>query len=171
MTGRRNAAQILAMVAWAERQLKQVKARALEQIDVQHPEESLHAAVLVDGTPVVVAKSTRVQNAPRLKVIEDVRFAEWVQQRWPEHIVPAVAEAFLPILIARMAETGGVLVDRDGEVCQWAELTQSDPYTRTSLTKDADDALAPLLARRTLAGLADAIENTDAPVDLDEVKQ
>lgn len=169
MSARRDAAQILAMVAWAEQKLKAIKKRAVAEIDVRFVDESLHGHADIDGTPVVVSKSTRVQNRPQLKTVDPVRFAEWVQERWPTEIVPAVNPAFADQLLARMVDTpGGVLMDDAGEVCMWVEVGQQEPYTRTTLTKDAEAALAPLLSTKSIPDLLKAIEETDAPTELDE---
>ena len=167
MSDRRDAALVLAMASWVEKQMKAVKKRAMERIDVELPEESLHASVTVDGERVAVAKSTRVQARPRLKAVEPVRFAEWVQQRWPEHIVPAVAEAWLAELERRMVEhPQGVLVDADGEICMWVELDQPEPYTRTVLARTADEHLAPMLSGQSISSLVAFVENE--PVELDQ---
>lgn len=163
---RRQAAQGLAMVAWAERQLKKVKAQFQDEIDVQFVGEELHASVLVDGEPVEVATSKRIQNRPKLNAVDPVRFAEWVGQRHPDEIVPAVSEAFQAVLLDRMLDNpAGVLVDDDGEVCEWVEVVRPAPYTRTWLTKSADAALGPLLAGRSLADLVAFVEQE--PQDLD----
>ena len=169
MTTQRAAAQQLALIAWATKRLKTLKERIEPTMDVRFAEESLHASVRVGGQDVVVAKCTRVQTKPKLKASDPIRFAEWVGQRWPTEIVPTVAPAFLEVLQARMENNpAGVLIDDDGEVCEHAALDQADPYTRTSLARDADITLSGLLEKRSIADLVRFI--ADPTTDLDEAE-
>lgn len=160
---RREAALILGMVAWTKQQLKKIEDRARTEVDVRFPEEKLCGTV----DDVVVSSTSRVQPAPKLKVEDEVRFAEWVQGRWPEEIVPAVSEAFRAEILRRMLDhPQGVLEDASGEVCIWVELSDSTPYTTTRLTKGGADRIAPLLVGKSLVDLLEAIENEE-PQDLD----
>lgn len=105
---RRNAALILGMVAFVRQQLKRIEERARVEVDVRYPEEKICATV----DDVVVASTSRVQPSPKLKVEDEVRFAEWVRERWPDEIVPHVGEAFRGELLQRMLEHPlGVLED------------------------------------------------------------
>lgn len=161
---RRDAAQVLAMVAWVRQKLTAIQKEANTRVDVVYAGEALHASV---GDQ-VISNTVRVQHGPKIRFDEDpVRFAEWVQQRWPTEIVPSVRESFLDVLKDRMLATDGeVLADDAGEICQWVEIEHPDPYTRTSLNKNANEALAPLLEKRSMTDLLAFIE--DEPVDLDK---
>jgi hypothetical protein len=161
---RRDAALILGMVAWTRHRLKAIEDRAKTEVDVRFPEEKLCATV----DDVVVSSTSRVQPSPKLRVEDEVRFAEWVRERWPEEIVPAVSEAFRGELLRRMQDhPEGVLEDASGEVCMWVELSDATPYTATRLAKGGADRIEPLLVGKSLVDLLDAIEN-EAPVELGE---
>lgn len=168
MSNRRDAAQILAMISWVRKQLKRIEATANERADVEFSEEKVKGHVVIDGERVEVSSTTRVQLGPKLKVEDPDRLAAWVQQRWPTEIVPAVRPSFLAQIVPRMAAADGCLVDDDGEVCPWVGLERPNPYTRTSLLKDADAHLSGLLGQRSINDLMQFIENdADEVVDLD----
>lgn len=160
---RRDAALILGMVAWTRQQLKKIEERARVEVDVKYAEEKLCATV----DDVVVASTSRVQPSPKLRVEDEVRFAEWVQERWPTEVVPHVNDSFRGELLQRMLDSdAGVLEDANGEVCMWVELDDPTPYTTTRLAKGGADRIAPLLVGKSLVDLLEAIEN-DIPQDLD----
>ncbi|OYN76834.1 hypothetical protein [Mycolicibacterium sphagni] len=153
---RREAAQILAMVAWTKRQLGKIEARAKAEIDVQFAEEKIAATVEVDGKPVVVGYTQMVQPKPQLQVTDPEKFVQWVAERWPTEIVESVRESFLPVLKERCVD--GILIDDQGEPCPFASLTDPDPYSRTFLTKNGEETLTPVLGSWSLEDLVKVIE-------------
>ncbi|MDM2015305.1 DUF550 domain-containing protein [Mycobacteroides abscessus] len=170
MSRRRDAAQVLAMISWVRKQLKKVEVEANSRAEVEFPEEKVKAHVVIDGNKVEVSSTTRVQPSAKLKVEDADRLAVWVQQRWPTEIVPAVRPSFLTQLAADMAMNNGCLIDADGEVCPWIGMEAPSAYTTTRLLKDADQHLAQLLGRRSLADLMWFIENDVTDLDDAEVR-
>ncbi|CPR79376.1 Uncharacterised protein [Mycobacteroides abscessus] len=165
ITGRRDAAQVLAMISWVRKQLKRIEADANERAEVEFPEEKIKGFVVIDDKKVEVSSTTRVQPSAKIKVEDPDRLAQWVQKRWPTEIVPAVRTSFLAQISADMAANDGCLVDADGEVCPWVGLELPNAYTTTRLLKDADQHLAELLGRRSLADLIWFIENDVTVLD------
>lgn len=167
MSKRRDAAQILALVAWVSKQLKRIKEEANARADVEFPDEKVKGHLVIDGKKVEISSTSRVQKAPKLVLdaADAESFARWVEKRWPTEVVPAVRQSFLSQLVSRMAASGGCLVDDDGVVCPFVSLESPDPYTTTWLLKGADEHLSELLGQRSLADLVRFIE--DDVTDLD----
>ncbi|AMT70491.1 hypothetical protein ABG82_09275 [Mycobacteroides immunogenum] len=153
------------MISWVRKQLKVIEAEANQRAEVEFAEEKVKAHVVIDGAKVEVSSTTRVQPSAKIKVEDPDRLAQWVQKRWPTEIVPAVRTSFLSQMSADMAANGGCLVDAEGEICPWVGLELPNAYTTTRLLKDADQHLAELLGRRSLADLIWFIENDVTDLD------
>lgn len=162
---RREAAQVLGMISWVRKQLKRIEADANERAEVEFPEEKIKGFIVIDDKKVEVSSTTRVQPSAKIKVEDPDRLAQWVQKRWPTEIVPAVRTSFLAQMSADMVANDGCLVDAEGEVCPWVGLELPNAYTTTRLLKDADQHLAELLGRRSLADLIWFIENDITVLD------
>ena len=79
------------------------------------------------------------------RVIDDSRFGEWVAERWPEEVehIVQVRPDFRRVLAARAREHGA-LIDKDGEVCPWAELRHGEPYLMTKPDPDTGAVIQEL---------------------------
>jgi hypothetical protein len=154
---RRDAAQVLALCAWAKKQIARIEDRAKVVADVTYPDEK--TAGVVDG--VVVSYTSRVERKPDLVIKDAAKFTDWVQERWPTEIEPTVRDSFIKFVLQPNAvEHDGVIVDDQGEVCQFAELAEPVVYTTTRLQKNADDVLQPYLTT-PLADLPMLIEGDE----------
>ena len=157
MTRRRDAAVVLAMVAWAKKRLAAIERDARLTAEVEYPGEK--TAAVVDGQAVAyVSQVTRKPTEP-FTYLNEAGFIDWVAQRWPSEIEARVRPAFLAILAEKAEAHDGNLIDDDGEVCPWVKVNDPITYTTTRLEKHAEALLAPLLGHRTLDTLTDYITN------------
>lgn len=153
---RRDAAAILALCAYLKKRIAKIEEAARVTADVTYPDEK--TAGTVAGT--VVSYTSRITRKPPepFTMLNPGGFVEWVETRWPTEIEKAVRPSWLNMLAIAAAEHDGNVIDEDGEVCPWVKLNDPIVYTKTSLTKQADEVLAPLLADLTLESLPDYIE-------------
>jgi hypothetical protein len=156
---RRDAAVVLAMVAYVKKRLAKIEEYARDYADVSFAEEK--TAGVVNGK--VVSYTSRVTRRPAepFTILDKDGFARWVGERWPTEVVMTVRPSFLTRLAEIAARYGGTLIDEAGEVCEFVKVNDPVLYTRTSLTKDAEEVLKPLLGNETLDSLPGFIEQED----------
>jgi hypothetical protein len=159
MTARRDAGVVLAMCAWARKQLAKVEEHAKTVADVTFPDEKM--AAVVDDTVVAYTSRQSRRHAEPLNITDEQGFVKWVAERWPTEIEETVRKSFINlVLVPGASQPGrdGYVFDDEGEACPYARLKDPITYTRTLLTKDADRVLEPLLSMLLLADLPDYIE-------------
>jgi hypothetical protein len=118
------AAAKLAVCRWIRAQVDEWEAEAKAELSDSILPGDRQPAVLAGH---VVGIISMRPGQRRLNVIDDEGLAEWVAERWPDQVeyVMQVLPAFKKRLKDRAVD--GVLIDDDGEVCQWAESVQGEP--------------------------------------------
>lgn len=162
MPNRREAALVLAMCSVVKKRIAAIEERAKLIAGVELPRERVCATV--DGK-VVVATTGRYTKRPRERftVLDNTGFVNWVAARWPTEVeaVPAIRPAFVEWLAEKARSKNGVLVDDDGEVCDFVKLNDDEAYIATYLAPGGADMLGPLLAEQTLDDLGRFIEERE----------
>lgn len=60
----------------------------------------------------------------RIQIADERGFLEWVKENHPEQIMDAVRPAYTKALLAQLREVGAFIILPDGEVAEWAGLSE-----------------------------------------------
>ena len=146
----REAASVLARVAWMRKKLTELEEEAKRHLDLQPGERAM--AVLPNG--IQVGYVAEVGGAKTIIIEDETRFAEWVAERWPTEVVTAVRKSFLAAKKEAIHKLGALLDPATGEVCPYLSVGKNADYAKVTLDViNADVAMMALASNMPLGQL------------------
>ena len=93
----------------------------------------------IDGSQVAYVTTTH----PKFKWVikSDRKFIEWVKANNPGEIVESVRESSVDYILNKFTYQDDLVIDPNGEIVDWLEGSQSEPYLMTKFAADGRETL------------------------------
>ena len=80
---------------------------------------------------------------PKFKWVikSDRRFTEWVKANIPSEVVESVRESSIDAILAKFTYQDDLVIDFNGEIVDWLEGSQSEPYLMTKFHAEGRETL------------------------------
>lgn len=93
----------------------------------------------IEGSQVAYVTTTK----PKFKWVikSDRKFIDWVKANNPGEIVESVRESSVDYILDKFNYQDDLVIDPNGEVIDWLEGSQSDPYLQTKFAADGRETL------------------------------
>lgn len=93
----------------------------------------------IEGSQVAYVTTTK----PKFKWVikSDRKFIDWVKANNPGEIVESVRESSVDYILDKFNYQDDLVIDPNGEVVDWLEGSQSDPYLQTKFAADGMETL------------------------------
>ena len=89
----------------------------------------------------VIAYVTTTKPKFKWVIKSDKRFIDWVRANIPSEIVESVRESSVEAILAKFNYLDDIVIDPNGEVIDWLEGSQSEPYLMTKFHSDGKETL------------------------------
>ena len=93
----------------------------------------------IDGSQVAYVTTSH----PKFKWVikSDRKFIEWVKANNPGEIVESVRESSVDYILNKFTYQDDLVIDPNGEIVDWLEGSQSEPYLMTKFAADGRETL------------------------------
>ena len=93
----------------------------------------------IDGSQVAYVTTTH----PKFKWVikSDRKFIDWVKANNPGEIVESVRESSVDYILNKFTYQDDLVIDPNGEIVDWLEGSQSEPYLMTKFAADGRETL------------------------------
>ena len=89
----------------------------------------------------VIAYVTTTKPKFKWVIKSDKRFVDWVKANIPSEIVESVRESSVDAILDKFNYLDDIVIDPNGEVVDWLEGSQSEPYLMTKFHGDGRERL------------------------------
>lgn len=93
----------------------------------------------IDGEQVAYVTTSKPRF--RWNVQNERKFVQWVKDNLPGEIVESVRESSRELILNKFTYLDDVVIDSNGEVVDWLEGSQSEPYLMTKFAADGRETL------------------------------
>lgn len=147
-----NPAETYARLKLLELALRRVLPAAAEAAEAYR--ESVRAKTLETDHGTV----TGVRPQPAIS-LDPEAFLAWVVEHRPDEIRPTVNPAFRAAYLAELRVVGDCVIDRNGEVIEFASVRRGRPYLTTRFTEDAKRAAEAVVVEQVEAWSLPEVES------------
>ena len=80
---------------------------------------------------------------PKFKWVikSDKRFTDWVKANIPSEVIESVRESSIDAILDKFNYQDNLVIDPNGEIVDWLEGTQSEPYLMTKFHEEGRETL------------------------------
>lgn len=130
----------LAAISLLADQAKRLKDELRAQLQAEMNELGADRVKAELGDEVVAYITT---SKPKFKwvVKSDKKFIDWVKANVPSEIVESVRESSVDAILDKFNYLDDIVIDPNGEVVDWLEGSQSEPYLMTKFHSDGKETL------------------------------
>ena len=130
----------LAAVTMIEQEAKKAKDALRERLKAEMDQIGAdRVKAEIEGEQVAYVTTSK----PKFKwnVQNERKFVQWVKDNCPGEIIESVRESSKEIILNRFTYLDDVVIDPNGEIVDWLEGSESEPYLSTRFAADGRETL------------------------------
>lgn len=130
----------LAAVTMIEQEAKKAKDSLRERLKAEMDQIGAdRVKAEIEGEQVAYVTTSK----PKFKwnVQNERKFVQWVKEHCPGEIIESVRESSREIILNKFTYLDDVVIDSNGEIVDWLEGSESEPYLSTRFAADGRETL------------------------------